>query len=58
MFGNNFFSCKYKYGAEEGHPEDIFGVLCDLNISEHGSLTQEGTVHVGTAALIDLVGRK
>jgi cyclopropane fatty-acyl-phospholipid synthase-like methyltransferase len=35
-----------------------FADFCDLEISEHDSLTQEGTGHVGMAALIDLVGRK
>jgi SAM-dependent methyltransferase len=35
-----------------------FGSFSDLDISEHDSLTQEGTGHVGMAALIDLVGRK
>jgi hypothetical protein len=35
-----------------------FGGFSDLNIWEHDSLTQEGTGHVGMAALIDLVGRK
>jgi hypothetical protein len=35
-----------------------FGGLSDLKISEHDNLTQEGTGHVGMAALIDLVGRK
>jgi hypothetical protein len=28
MSGNKFFSCKYKYGAEDGHAEDNLGVPC------------------------------
>ena len=38
--------------------ETEFAGFSDLEISEHDSLTQEGTGHVGMAALIDLVGRK
>jgi SAM-dependent methyltransferase len=35
-----------------------FGGFSELEITEHDSLTQEGTGHVGMAALIDVVGRK
>jgi SAM-dependent methyltransferase len=35
-----------------------FGSLCELQITEHDSMTREGTGHVGMAALIDVVGRK
>jgi len=35
-----------------------FGDLSELQITEHDSMTSEGTGHVGMAALIDLVGRK
>ena len=38
--------------------ESEFAWLAELNIREHDSMTQEGTAHVGMAALIDLVGRK
>lgn len=35
-----------------------FAELSELRIHEHDSMTQEGTAHIGMAALIDLVGRK
>jgi SAM-dependent methyltransferase len=35
-----------------------FGGLSEVQITEHDSMTSEGTGHVGMAALIDLVGRK
>jgi cyclopropane fatty-acyl-phospholipid synthase-like methyltransferase len=38
--------------------EQEFGSFSELSISEHDSLIQEGTSHVGMAALVDLVGRK
>jgi SAM-dependent methyltransferase len=38
--------------------EAEFGTLALITITEHDSLTSEGTGHVGMAALIDLVGRK
>jgi SAM-dependent methyltransferase len=38
--------------------EQEFAGFAQLDISEHDSLMQEGTSHVGMAALIDLVGRK
>jgi SAM-dependent methyltransferase len=38
--------------------EAEFAGLSELRISEHDSMTSEGTGHVGMAALIDLVGRK
>ena len=38
--------------------EKEFDSLCKLQITEHDSMTSEGTGHVGMAALIDLVGRK
>ncbi len=38
--------------------EAEFGGLSALEITEHDSMTSEGTGHVGMAALIDLVGRK
>jgi len=38
--------------------EAEFGGLSQLRITEHDSMTREGTGHVGMAALIDLVGRK
>src|SRR6266436_25173 len=38
--------------------EAEFGSLSELRITEHDSMTSEGTGHVGMAALIDLVGRK
>jgi SAM-dependent methyltransferase len=38
--------------------EAEFGGLSALQITEHDSMTSEGTGHVGMAALIDLVGRK
>jgi SAM-dependent methyltransferase len=37
---------------------EAFAGFADLKISEHDSMTHEGTGHVGMAALIDLVGRK
>ena len=37
--------------------EEQFGSLSELRITEHDSMTSEGTGHVGMAALIDLVGR-
>jgi SAM-dependent methyltransferase len=37
--------------------EELDG-FSELEITEHDSLTQEGTGHVGMAALIDLIGRK
>jgi SAM-dependent methyltransferase len=38
--------------------EAEFGGLSEVQITEHDSMTSEGTGHVGMAALIDLVGRK
>jgi SAM-dependent methyltransferase len=38
--------------------EAEFGGLSELRITEHDSMTSEGSGHVGMAALIDLVGRK
>src|SRR6266566_840496 len=38
--------------------EAEFGSMSELRITEHDSMTSEGTGHVGMAALIDLVGRK
>jgi cyclopropane fatty-acyl-phospholipid synthase-like methyltransferase len=38
--------------------EEAFAGFADVRISEHDSMTQEGTGHAGMAALIDLVGRK
>ncbi len=38
--------------------EAEFGGLSEVAITEHDSLTSEGSGHVGMAALIDLVGRK
>lgn len=38
--------------------EAEFGGLSELRVTEHDSMTSEGTGHVGMAALIDLVGRK
>ena len=38
--------------------EAEFGVLSEIHITEHDSMTSEGAGHVGMAALIDLVGRK
>jgi len=38
--------------------EAEFGGLSEVQITEHDSITSEGTGHVGMAALIDLVGRK
>jgi cyclopropane fatty-acyl-phospholipid synthase-like methyltransferase len=38
--------------------EAEFAGLSGLTITEHDSMTSEGTGHVGMAALIDLVGRK
>jgi SAM-dependent methyltransferase len=38
--------------------EAEFGSLSELQITEHDSMTSEGTGHVGMAALIDLAGRK
>lgn len=38
--------------------EHEFAGFSQLDISEHDSMMQEGTSHVGMAALIDLVGRK
>src|SRR5712691_5799874 len=38
--------------------EAEFGALSELRMTEHDSITSEGTGHVGMAALIDLVGRK
>jgi SAM-dependent methyltransferase len=38
--------------------EAEFGALSELRITEHDSMTSEGSGHVGMAALIDLVGRK
>ena len=35
-----------------------FADFADLTIRVHDSMHQEGTGHVGTTALIDLVGRK
>jgi cyclopropane fatty-acyl-phospholipid synthase-like methyltransferase len=37
---------------------EAFAGFADLEISEHDSMTREGTGHAGMAALIDLVGRK
>lgn len=38
--------------------EAEFGSFSELSIGEHDSPMQEGTSHVGMAAVIDLVGRK
>jgi SAM-dependent methyltransferase len=38
--------------------EAEFGGLSEVRITEHDSMTSEGTAHVGMAALIDLVGQK
>jgi len=38
--------------------EAEFGGLSEISITEHDSMTSEGSGHVGMAALIDLVGRK
>jgi SAM-dependent methyltransferase len=38
--------------------EAEFGGFSEITITEHDSLTSEGSGHVGMAALIDLVGRK
>jgi SAM-dependent methyltransferase len=38
--------------------EAEFDGLSEVHITEHDSMTSEGTGHVGMAALIDLVGRK
>jgi SAM-dependent methyltransferase len=38
--------------------EAEFASLSELHITEHDSMTSEGTAHVGMAALIDLVGRR
>lgn len=38
--------------------EAEFRSFSQLHITEHDSMTSEGTSHVGMAALIDLVGRK
>jgi len=38
--------------------EAEFGSLSEVQITEHDSMTSEGTAHVGMAALIDLVGQK
>src|SRR5258708_169818 len=38
--------------------EAEFGGLSEVRITEHDSMTSEGTCHVGMAALIGLVGRK
>ena len=38
--------------------EAEFSGLSEITITEHDSMTSEGTGHVGMAALIDLVGRK
>jgi SAM-dependent methyltransferase len=38
--------------------EAEFAGFSELTINEHDSLTQEGSGHVGMAALIDLIGRK
>lgn len=38
--------------------ETEFGGLSKVQITEHDSMTAEGTGHVGMSALIDLVGRK
>ena len=38
--------------------EAEFGGLSEVRITEHDSMTSEGTGHVGMAALIDFVGRK
>jgi hypothetical protein len=37
---------------------EAFAGFSDLEISEHDSMTQQGTGHAGMAALIDLIGRK
>ncbi len=38
--------------------ESAFAGLSEIHIEEHDSMTDEGTAHVGMAALIDFVGRK
>jgi len=38
--------------------QETFGEFATLDIREHESVLEEGTRHVGMAALIDLVGRK
>jgi cyclopropane fatty-acyl-phospholipid synthase-like methyltransferase len=38
--------------------EQEFAGLAEMTITEHDSMTSEGSGHVGMAALIDLVGRK
>jgi SAM-dependent methyltransferase len=38
--------------------EAAFGGLAEMRITEHDSMTSEGSGHHGMAALIDLVGRK
>lgn len=38
--------------------EQAFGDFSTLDISEHDSVIEEGSQHVGMSALIDLVGRK
>jgi cyclopropane fatty-acyl-phospholipid synthase-like methyltransferase len=38
--------------------ESEFAELSELRIEEHDSMTQEGTAHVGMAALINLAARK
>jgi cyclopropane fatty-acyl-phospholipid synthase-like methyltransferase len=48
--------------AERMYTRDIlqaaFGDFAELDITEHDSVINEGTAHVGMSALIDLVGRK
>ncbi|MDR3422052.1 MAG: class I SAM-dependent methyltransferase [Xanthobacteraceae bacterium] len=48
--------------AERTYTREIlhaaFGDFAELEIREHDSMLDEGTAHVGTSALIDLVGRK
>lgn len=38
--------------------EEAFGDFASLEITEHDSVIEEGSRHVGISALIDLVGRK
>jgi SAM-dependent methyltransferase len=57
---------KYKTGGPsavenlytEAMLAETFADFSDLQIRAHDSMTQEGTGHVGMAALIDLTGRK
>ena len=57
---------KYKTGGPsavenlytEAMLAEAFADFSDLQIRSHDSMTQEGSGHVGMAALIDLVGRK